>query len=192
LRILIYGDSLTAGAPSFTPFGEALCQSLESKGYQVHATICGLCASTAHQMLAAVEEPLVLDTLGSRWGSGLLPLLHSSGTTVDLVLLMVGTNDLAQPTPSDEIFAAVRGLHAVCHSAGVRTVALGIPDAGGRGVARLGRGLVARKQAVNESLAHWARNGVGLSGPELFINTVGLMPFGPKSRQAGVWASFGV
>ena len=179
-------------ASSESPNQDFLCESLQSSGYQVHATICGLCASTAHQMLAAVEEPLVLDTLGSRWGSGLLPLLHSSGTTVDLVLLMVGTNDLAQPTPSDEIFAAVRGLHAVCHSAGVRTVALGIPDAGGRGVARLGRGLVARKQAVNESLAHWARNGVGLSGPELFINTVGLMPFGPKSRQAGVWASFGV
>ena len=30
--MLIYGDSLTAGAPSMVPFGEALCQSLESMG----------------------------------------------------------------------------------------------------------------------------------------------------------------
>ncbi|CAE7716813.1 PGA [Symbiodinium sp. CCMP2592] len=195
LRLLLYGDSLTAGAPSMVPFGEALCLCLESMGYQVEATVCGLCASTAWQMLAAVEEPLVLETLGSRWGSGLLPLL-SSPKPVDLVLLMAGTNDLAKSS-AQEIFSSLRGLHSVCHRAGVPTVALGIPDAGGRSMARLGPEVVAKKQAVNASLAAWIRedreeSATGLLKPELFVSTVALLPYGPKSRSEGLWERDGV
>ena len=161
-------------------------------GYQVEATVCGLCASTAWQMLAAVEEPLVLETLGSRYGSGLLPLL-SSPKPVDLVLLMAGTNDLAKSS-AQEIFSSLRGLHSVCHRAGVPTVALGIPDAGCRSMARLGPEVVAKKRAVNASLAAWIReeseSATGLLKPELFVSTVALLPYGPKSRSEGISAPF--
>ncbi|CAE7932643.1 PAG2, partial [Symbiodinium sp. KB8] len=191
LRLLLYGDSLTAGAPSMVPFGDALCLSLQSMGYQVEATVCGLCASTAWQMLAAVEEPLVLETLGSRWGSGLLPLL-SSPKPVDLVLLMAGTNDLAKSS-AQEIFSSLRGLHSVCHRAGVPSVALGIPDAGGRSMARLGPEVVVKKRAVNASLAAWIReSATGLVKPELFVSTVALLPYGPKSLSEGLWERDGV
>ena len=140
---------------------------------------------------------MVLETLGSRWGSGLLPLLHSKDK-VDLVLLMAGTNDLGTTAPPEEIAAAIRGLHGICHQAGVRTVALGIPDAGGWNVARI-PALAARKRAVNASLAAWTKVAEGCTEscessdawtkPELFINTVALMPYGPRSRGAGDWAS---
>ena len=140
-------------------------------------------------MLAAAEEPLVLETLGSRWGSGLLPLL-SSPKPVDLVLLMAGTNDLAKSS-AQEIFSSLRGLHSVCHRAGVPSVALGIPDAGGRSMARLGREVVVKKRAVNASLAAWIReSATGLVKPELFVSTVALLPYGPKSRSEGIWAPF--
>ena len=43
LRLLLYGDSLTAGAPSMVPFGDALCLSLQSMGAmeELHRFVAG-------------------------------------------------------------------------------------------------------------------------------------------------------
>ena len=44
----------------------------------------------------------------------------------DAALIMLGTNDLAQGVTAEAIVAAITQLHTVCHSFGIRTVALPI------------------------------------------------------------------
>ena len=183
LRVVIYGDSLTAGAPSRTPFGQEFCRSLRSVGCHVEAEICGLCALTARQMFLAADEESVSD-LWRRSGKGLLRLLKNA----DLVLLMAGTNDLASSMAS-EIIESLRGLHSACHRRGVPTVALGIPDSGGRQLKRFPF-LGATRREVNASLAAWVK--ADEKKPEAFVNTMALLPYGPKSREAGCWESDGV
>ncbi|CAJ1350775.1 unnamed protein product [Effrenium voratum] len=193
LRILIYGDSLTAGAPSMVPFAQELHRALEggagAESCEVETTACGLCASTALQMLAVLEEPYVVDALGGSWGSGLVHLAKEAS----LAIIMAGTNDLASPAPAGDISKAIQGMHVACHRIGVPTVALGVPDAGGRFIRRLGEALPTKRRAVNAALAVWAREGFeDGTRPELFINTSALLPHGPRSRRAGHWERDGV
>ena len=62
-------------------------------------------------------------------------------------------------------------------------MALGVPDAGGRFIRRLGQSLPTKRRAVNAALAVWAREGFeDGTRPELFINTSALLPHGPRSR----------
>ncbi|CAJ1405336.1 unnamed protein product [Effrenium voratum] len=193
LRILIYGDSLTAGAPSMVPFAQELHRALEggagAESCEVETTACGLCASTALQMLAVLEEPYVVDALGGSWGSGLVHLAKEAS----LAIIMAGTNDLASPAPAGDVSKAIQGMHVACHRVGVPTVALGVPDAGGRFIRRLGQALPTKRRAVNAALAVWAREGFeDGTRPELFINTSALLPHGPRSRRAGHWERDGV
>ncbi|CAJ1405340.1 unnamed protein product [Effrenium voratum] len=110
LRILIYGDSLTAGAPSMVPFAQELHRALEggagAESCEVETTACGLCASTALQMLAVLEEPYVVDALGGSWGSGLVHLAKEAS----LAIIMAGTNDLASPAPAGDVSKAIQGM----------------------------------------------------------------------------------
>ena len=124
---MFYGDSLTAGAPSMISYAEEFCRSLRARGCHVEGTLCGLCAATARQMLEIKEETVVLDSLQSRWGSGISCL----ATKADLVLIMAGTNDLPF-AEGKQIFESIQGLHTACHRLGIPTIALGIPDSGGR------------------------------------------------------------
>ena len=199
LRIIIYGDSLTAGAPSFVPFGEELAKSLTADFglSNLEMVICGLCAASAHEMLQVVDEPFVLDSLQSRWGAGLAHLAKDA----DVVLIMAGTNDLSF-SDGKEIFEAVRGLHTACHSLGVPTVALGIPDSGGRCLKRWSASFPAKRREANSLLASWTKRQKceepidelhpSPSGPLAFINTVATMPFGPKSQSESYWESDGL
>mmetsp|Transcript_46640 Transcript_46640/g.131815 ORF Transcript_46640/g.131815 Transcript_46640/m.131815 type:complete len:422 (+) Transcript_46640:92-1357(+) len=190
LRIVAVGDSLTAGFPSLEPYGQALAEALAEMGAAVDVTVCGLCGIAAQQMLAGAREPGIVDSLG-RTGPGLAELVRArrgAWCKADLVLLMVGTSDLTSPTPADQICAQVRQLHKVCHAEGVRTVALGVPDAARRRYKRqraVGKtkeyekkkdaymekrhneeesSKILRRREVNGSLAAWAR-GEGMLGP---------------------------
>ena len=212
LRILFYGDSLTAGAPSMISYAEEFCRSLTARGgCHVEGTLCGLCAATARQMLEIAEEAVVLDSLQSRWGSGISCLARKR--KADLVLIMAGTNDLPWKD-GKRIFESIQGLHTACHSLGIPTIALGIPDSGGRSVKRYGM-LPENRRKVNSLLSSWVKEshqirdtstsshtsdtGIDLlgflgtypMGPETFVNSVALMPFGPRSRSEGYWESDG-
>ncbi|CAK8986954.1 unnamed protein product [Durusdinium trenchii] len=171
LQVLIYGDSLTAGAPSMKPFGEEFSKSLAEFGCRVEVIACGLCAATAHEMIQVFEEPFVLDSLQCRWGSGLGHLAKEA----DVVLIMAGTNDLCF-ADGKQIFDATRGRCLKRWSA-----------------------LPAQRREANSLLASWTRGSVDISvdvtcprRPLRFINTVALMPFGPQSRLKKYWESDGV
>jgi len=205
-RIVAYGDSLTAGSPSMEPYAKAMAQALWDAGIQVEVTVCGLNAMRAEQMLALAEEPDVHDMM-SRWGHGLAHLIRpkrGAWKAADLVLIMAGTNDLGQASARpNEICAAVRGLHELCHAEGVRTVALAIPDAGGAvDSMTMVPDIRGRRRAANAAIAAWSRssskddlpcNGlVSLTRPELFVSIGALMPYGPLARAAGFWEKDGV
>ena len=192
LRVLFYGDSLTAGAPSMCSYAEEFCKCLTAAGCYIEGTVCGLCAASAYEMLEIAQEPFVLDSLQSRWGSGIAHLASQA----DLVVIMAGTNDLAF-ADGKHIFKSLHGLHMACHRLGVATVALGIPDSGGRSIKRLvKRQIPAQRREANSLLASWAKGTTAVEGtnltPEVFVNSVALMPFGPQSRNAGYWETDGV
>eukprot|EP00434_Breviolum_minutum_P038650 symbB.v1.2.034292.t2/scaffold4401.1/size40130/2 len=156
LRVLFYGDSLTAGAPSMCSYAEEFCKCLTATGCYIEGTVCGLCAASAYEMLEIAQEPFVLDSLQSRWGSGIAHLASQA----DLVVIMAGTNDLAF-ADGKHIFKSFTWL------------AHGLPS-------------LRRSHCTNTAV-----EGTNLT-PELFVNSVALMPFGPQSRNAGYWETDGV
>jgi lysophospholipase L1-like esterase len=65
-------------------------------------------------------------------GRGLGKILEDDGA--DMVIIMVGTNDMTAST-AGEILASAKALHAVCHKQGIKTIALAppVPPQGARG-----------------------------------------------------------
>ena len=92
-KVLAYGDSLTAGfymaGQRFSPYGEALSRELGD----VDMWVCGLSGLTAVQLFEGVDARLIVD-VACRRGQGLGSILEERGP-FDLVVIMVGTNDLA-------------------------------------------------------------------------------------------------
>lgn len=169
-----------------TSYAEEFCKSLAGAKCYVEGIVCGLCAASAHQMLQISQEPFVLDSLQSRWGSGIAHLAKDE--KADLIIIMAGTNDLPI-ADGQQIFESLRGLHTVCHRLGIPTVALGIPDSGGRTVKRLG--VCEARRYVNSMLSSWVKDADKDHpvAPETFVNSMALMPFGPQSRKAKYWES---
>jgi lysophospholipase L1-like esterase len=107
------------------------------------------------------ESGVMVDITG-RTGRGLGKILDDDGPT-DLVIIMVGTNDMSTVSASG-ILESVKSLHAACHARGARTVALvpPVPPHGDR----------IRRQAVSRLLAAWGQhepNVVALIDPEELV-----------------------
>lgn len=121
-RILCYGDGLTAGYSHsnmcFTPYASALSGAL---GCEV--SHCGLSGFTSRQMLVEIDAAKTSLDICGRSGSGLAWLLDHSERH-DLVLLMLGTDDLELGMTEGSIVKCVRELHAVCHARGVPSIVL--------------------------------------------------------------------
>lgn len=219
LRIVAYGDSLTAGFPSFEPYAQRFVDELASQGIYVDVTVCGLCGLTAGDMLrCAGEFQPVYDPL-SRAGVGLLEAARrkeGAWREADLVLIMTGTNDLGKLFDlqgPEEIGQRIIALHRICLAEGIPTVALGIPDAGGiRGkkllkatelTQSLQRQWATWRSVANGVVARWCREpgtrtaspsargrgSLGALRPELFLSTGSMLPFGPQTRKLGAWES---
>eukprot|EP00746_Dinoflagellata_sp_MGD_P121566 gnl/MRDRNA2_/MRDRNA2_56699_c0_seq2.p1 gnl/MRDRNA2_/MRDRNA2_56699_c0~~gnl/MRDRNA2_/MRDRNA2_56699_c0_seq2.p1 ORF type:complete len:259 (-),score=38.91 gnl/MRDRNA2_/MRDRNA2_56699_c0_seq2:61-837(-) len=199
-RILAYGDSLTV-APilpkrderisppaSFQPYAWALCEALctSHPELQIEATVVGLCGFTARTLAESIEKSELTDNIekmeqSGRIGMGLQKLLESQ--QFDLVLIMVGTNDLgAGYTPTD-IVRNIALLHTACHSRDIQTVALSIPAFGGSVATEE---VLQRWQDTNYHLKCWAE---GQSHLVAFVQTAELVPY----EQGGEnWESDGI
>lgn len=129
IRILCYGDSLTAGffanGTRFSPYGEALQTTLRSRGFRCEVSICGLSGHRADQMVAELDSKVCKDMCGKS-GKGLACILDQDGP-YDLVILMAGTNDFVPNARLQSIQNVVCKLHDACHSRGVPTVMLAAP-----------------------------------------------------------------
>jgi lysophospholipase L1-like esterase len=128
-KILCYGDSLTAGfyanGNRFAPYGRALSDTLGSFGINCEVTFCGLSGLTGKEMVRNVNaDSGTMVDITFKTGRGLGKILDDDGA--DMVIIMVGTNDMSGSTAS-EILASVKALHAVCHNQGIKTIAVAPP-----------------------------------------------------------------
>jgi lysophospholipase L1-like esterase len=130
-NILCYGDSLTAGTSppgaEYYPYASYLEQALKDKGLEnVLVRHRGLPGWTTHQMLKDLDH----EETGLR--SAIKGAIEQDPVAgVSLVILLAGTNDLAQHITAGEIASNVRALHVVSYATGVpRTLAIGIPPSG--------------------------------------------------------------
>ncbi len=99
LKILCYGDSLTAGfhawGRAFLPYGQVLKQRL-GPGCQVDWL--GYNGWTTAQMVASVDDQEARDVTRHIW-PGLNVMLNK--TQYDLAIVMAGTNDLGHSEPPE-------------------------------------------------------------------------------------------
>mmetsp|Transcript_11522 Transcript_11522/g.26733 ORF Transcript_11522/g.26733 Transcript_11522/m.26733 type:complete len:362 (+) Transcript_11522:132-1217(+) len=144
-RILCYGDSLTAGfyngGRCFEPYGQTLSQELGCiQGDACDVRVCGLSGKTAMELVHGLESPGMTDITGNV-GKGLSRLLAEEGP-YDLVIIMLGTNDLGQGHSPETILNSISQMHAACHRHGIPTVAMAPPTID-HGATRSGRNQLA-------------------------------------------------
>eukprot|EP00747_Dinoflagellata_sp_TGD_P167693 gnl/TRDRNA2_/TRDRNA2_192576_c0_seq1.p1 gnl/TRDRNA2_/TRDRNA2_192576_c0~~gnl/TRDRNA2_/TRDRNA2_192576_c0_seq1.p1 ORF type:complete len:484 (-),score=53.41 gnl/TRDRNA2_/TRDRNA2_192576_c0_seq1:292-1743(-) len=188
-RILVYGDSLTAGYPDFLPYARALAVACATAGLNLEGVGCGLCGLTAHELLKHLSSRGVNDLQG-RTGIGLQKLLEDQAADegpFDLILIMVGTNDVidASHRPEDTV-QNIKNLHAACHRRGACTVALSIPDIGCK-LSSLQRSMW---QQVNSELHAWAEDATNVK--TYFVNSSQLLPYSDEMVARGAWETDGI
>ena len=129
LRVLVVGDSLTAGLLNqdtlpdleFEPYGTTLAAEM---GCAVQT--CAASGSTTRELLEHAVHAEMIDAFENKCGAGVLLCLREFKPTVAVILS--GTNDLAGGQPVDSIAADIAELHALCRANGAaRTVALTVP-----------------------------------------------------------------
>jgi len=166
VRLLCYGDSLTAGycagGQRYEPYGRMLGEKLATAigGAACVVSVCGHSGHTAAEMVANLDASGVLD-VGGVSGKGLGRILDDEAQLPrDLVLIMAGTNDLGKNRSPQAIFGDICRLHAACHSRNVQTVALVPPEAP---CAPRGSVFEEARQRLRRLLTDWAGSTQGVS-----------------------------
>jgi len=129
IRVLAFGDSLTAGTspPDYNlyPYSAYLEATLKRPSYDLPAPIIvrhkGFPGWTASQLL----EYAPMD-------GGLENIIDSiQNPPLSLILILAGANDLAYENNKDKILNSIIDLHHLCHDKDVpHTIALAIPPSG--------------------------------------------------------------
>lgn len=199
LRLLAYGDSLTAGyydhGDRFLPYASVLAELL-APDFDVEVWVCGLSSFTASRMVQGLAQRSLKDGVGRR-GQGLQAILaeksSSSNPFFDLVLLMAGTNDLASKSErAVRICNNIKALHAVCHEYNVPTVALSVPPNAVMALqsrSEQKKAYKVRWNQLQEQLEAWATGAGAREGVAQFVDTQQLVPF---SEDSGYWEADGL
>lgn len=158
LKILCYGDSLTAGTSpplnELHPYGPYLEHSLQKKIPNVSPPLVrwkGYPGRTAMSMASSLNGPDGLRTL-------IRSVRNRTGASPDLCVIMAGTNDLAYESEADPIFKAISSLHSASHMEGVPTLAIGIPSSAWQQVDSCAAAVALE---VNASLQSWCESTTG-------------------------------
>jgi lysophospholipase L1-like esterase len=152
-RILCYGDSNSigyrAGKP-LSPYGQELAKTLQAVGFPSEVTCCGLCGCTSEELVNLLEAPCLEDPNGTfPPGEGLAHLVRDAGP-FDLVIIMVGTNDIGHLMDTRSSQAFVTHLHEACHTLGIPTVNVAPPTVAGDVQAR------ELRKRLAKSMSRWA------------------------------------
>lgn len=168
LRILCYGDSITAGfcdgGHRFQPYAEALAEKLVAEGVPCAVTSCGLCGFTTERLWSE-QGSKEIHPPGGPAGRGLARLVDDPDAPPTLVLIMSGTNDLSLQASVRSIMKYTKRLHAVCHERGVPTVVMAP-------TAHTAADVYLRRQ-LTEELARFAEESPGVVG---FVDVEALVP----------------
>jgi lysophospholipase L1-like esterase len=170
MRLLAYGDSLTAGYHSngmaFSPWAPLLRKALSAE----RCDHVGHSGWTTYQMRNVMNATSCADMCGRRW-PGLRAQLRAHGP-YDAVLIMAGTNDLVTDARPEDILRNLEALHSAAHATGARTIALSVPQSQ---AVRSISWLRDKRNAVNRALAAWAA--AQPNQRVLFLDTGLLLPF---------------
>ena len=175
-RLLAFGDSLTAG---YTDAGESFhpwAPLLQRKFGLATADHIGLSGWTTAQMVQHLDATAATDVCGRSW-PGLRRSVREAtdaGMPYDIVVIMAGTNDLADYYTPEEVVANLALLHSVAHSSGAKSVAITIPESAGSVQVRWLREL---RQEANAAVREWA-----LAQPAerlMLVDSNQLLPYAP-------------
>jgi len=187
-RVLVYGDSLTAGyyngGTSFEPCGLQLAKVLAPE-LDVEVQCCGLVGLGVEEMAKKLTDPQIKD-VRHRTGQGISHILAEQGP-FDLAIIMGGTNDLAHRIPVPRIMRALQALHGACWEVGVPTVAMTVPPNHG-----VGRKTAYAKnwRDLNGQIANWAAGVSEIDAPAQIGDVEKLVPFG-SGQKALLWEKDG-
>lgn len=191
-RILAYGDSLTAGyydlGDRFEPYGKVLAEELGRQHGPVDVWVSGHSGLTASKLYEARDKENIVDSV-DRSGPGLNLVIKRHGP-FDMVLIMLGTNDLARAfgssTTIEIILDHIRALHCICHKVGIVTAVLSVPS--NAFLSREPEYETAWKR-MNGMLEEYASSEGSKERATLFIDTGALLPF---ARGNGLFESDGL
>lgn len=181
IRVLCYGDSLTAGYCPLTAmlskqttatYAEKLQERLQDQmGTDVEVIVCGVVGFTTKALLANADRPRFLDS-ANREVAGLRALLHEQGP-FDVVMLLLGQGDLAEGAQSATIVERTLAMHKICFDLDVPTICLGLPV--DHRAATL-HSFASRHLLVNDILKGWSV-GEHESRWTLYVDCAKLMPY---------------
>mmetsp|Transcript_15722 Transcript_15722/g.23818 ORF Transcript_15722/g.23818 Transcript_15722/m.23818 type:complete len:246 (+) Transcript_15722:106-843(+) len=143
-NILCFGDSITTGMSppnsELFPFALYLEHAMQQT-HNVKVHNLGLPGFTANQMINDID------------GEHGLRKTLKTGDSIDVVIIMAGTNDLMYTVEVNTVIDSITSLHRVCHDEGVRyTVAIGIPPS----VHQSSNPEISnRAQTINDALSHY-------------------------------------
>ena len=180
-KVFCFGDSLTAGdsPPHYEkyPFAPHLEKNLRSnKNGNFDSALVrwkGFPGWTAENLLTEGDLPGSIDNIIEKAGS------------LDLVIILAGTNDLGFNRDSDEIFHSIRKLHEISHDRGVKTLALGIPPSAWQSQSKSAMDCA---DAVNSRIQAWANSSDDL----LSLVTFDHFPIKKFDAQSGYWSGDGL
>ena len=150
--VLAFGDSLTAGytdqGTQFHPWAPVL-QSLLGVTAVDHVGFSGW---TTKQMREHMDSESERDVAGRYW-PGLGHMLEDAMYTC--VLILAGTNDLAEDTTPQQIVSNLAVLHSAAHAKGARTVAFTIPESA---FAKRDKEYGKRRDEANAAIRAWVES----------------------------------
>eukprot|EP00640_Fibrocapsa_japonica_P000241 CAMPEP_0113936786 /NCGR_PEP_ID=MMETSP1339-20121228/3584_1 /TAXON_ID=94617 /ORGANISM="Fibrocapsa japonica" /LENGTH=241 /DNA_ID=CAMNT_0000939337 /DNA_START=54 /DNA_END=779 /DNA_ORIENTATION=+ /assembly_acc=CAM_ASM_000762 len=176
-KVFCYGDSLTAGtSPPLNqdfPYGKHLQDGLR--------TIPGLESSLVRWRGHPGWTSSAL--LNQGHFSSMVDDIHAKvGTTLDLIVILAGTNDLAYETDGQAILDSITGMHCIAHSKGCKTMALGIPSSAWQMQSNSARSVA---KQVNSNLESWAEENKSMT-------TFVPFPIEGFNTESGFWAPDGL
>jgi lysophospholipase L1-like esterase len=131
-RILCYGDSNSIGyigeGKNISPYGQALAAALRVAGVSCEVTCCGLCGFTSEELVDRINAPYIQPKTGPS-SKGLAHVLKDAAP-FDLVIIMVGTNDIGRFMDPRMTLAFTTRLHSACHALGIKTINIVPPTVG--------------------------------------------------------------
>jgi lysophospholipase L1-like esterase len=98
-----------------------LAEALQAAGFSCEVTCCGISGYTSEEMLNGINSPYLQNPGCGPPGEGLAHLLRDAGP-FDLVILMVGTNDIGMKMATGISQDFSSRLHNACHALDVPTV----------------------------------------------------------------------
>lgn len=173
-KIFCYGDSLTAGtSPPFYeyPYAKYLEEKLRKVPGMEESLVRwkGYPGWTSTQLLKDGGLPSMIDKV------------HASAGSLDLVIILAGTNDLAYESDSQIILDSITDIHDVAHLKGCNTIALSVPPSAWQAQSDSAKALA---NDLNVKLESWANK----SSMATFVP----FPIQEFDRNSGDWATDGL